>query len=105
MTGEIHINDIGTVFQVTIKDENEDIVDISSATVKNLIFQKPDGSTITKSASFVTDGTDGLIKYTTVSGDIDSYGNWKLQAFIDLGDTELYSDITKFTVYKNLGCG
>lgn len=104
MIGEIHIDDIGTNFIVTIKDENDDVVDISGATTKNLRFKKPDGTIVTQAASFVNTGTDGQIKYTTVAGDLDVHGTWALQAFIDLGSQELNSDIYKFKVYKNLEC-
>lgn len=102
--GEIHQNDVGTIFLVTIKDENDAVVDVSTAITKNLIFKKPDGTIETRAASFVTDGTDGQIKYITVSGDLDTHGAWSLQAFVDFGSTEWYSDISKFKVYPNLGC-
>jgi len=102
--GEIHVDDIGTNFIVTIRDENEAIVDISTATTKNIIFRKPDGIILTKAGSFVTDGTDGKLKYAFQSGDLDTHGQWYAQAFIDFGSTEWYSDIEKFTVYNNLGC-
>lgn len=103
-SGEIHQNDIGTSFLVTIKDENSVVVDVSTAVTKNITFRKPDGTLSVKTASFVTDGTDGQIEYVTVAGDLDSHGKWSLQAFIDFGSTEWYTDIAKFTVYNNLGC-
>lgn len=103
MIGEIHVGDVGTVFSVTIKDEDDAVVNISSATV-TFIFNKPDGTEIQRATVFVTDGTDGQVKYTTVSGDLDLYGPWRLQAFVDFGSTEWYSDIYKFKVYNNLGC-
>jgi hypothetical protein len=103
MRGEIHVDDVGTNFRVTIKDENDAAVDVSTATV-TFIFKKPDNSLITRSTTFVTDGTDGLVNYASVIGDLDQHGNWSLQAFVDYGSTEWYSDITKFKVYSNLGC-
>ncbi len=102
--GEIHVDDVGTNFVVTIEGETCLVLDISSASTKNLIFRKPDGTLLTKPATFVTDGTDGQIKYTFVAGDLDQHGKWSVQAFIDYGSTEWYSDIAKFTVYNNLGC-
>ena len=57
---EIRVGDIGTKFQVTVKD-GASVVDISSATsTKQIILKKPDGTTLTKSATFSSDGTDGL---------------------------------------------
>lgn len=104
MIGEIHVNDIGTVFKVTVKDENDEIVDVSAATTRELLFRKPDGTILTKTALLVNTGTDGQIKYTTEDGDLDQHGSWSLQAYIDLGSSELHSDIHKFKVYKNIGC-
>ncbi len=103
MTGEIHVNDVGTTFVVTIKDESEAIVNVSSATI-TFIFGKPDGTEISRVGDFVTTGVDGKVEYITVAGDIDQYGSWKLQVFVDFGDSEWYSDIYKFKVYSNLGC-
>ncbi len=103
MIGEIHVDDVGTLFSVTIKDENDTVVDVSSATV-TFTFSKPDGTQFNRTASLVTDGTDGNVKYNTVANDLDTHGRWKLQAFVDFGSTEWYSDIYKFTVYPNLGC-
>lgn len=100
---EIHVGDVGTTFTVTILDENSDVVNLSTADV-NLLFEKPDGVVLTKDASFVTDGTDGQVKYVTIAGDLDLHGNWSLQAFVDYGSVEWYSDIAKFKVHKNVGC-
>lgn len=103
MRGEIHVDDVGTNFIVTIKNENDEVVDVSTATV-TLIFEKPNNTQISRSTTFVTTGVDGQVKYTTVSGDLDMHGSWKLQAFVDFGSSEWYSDIYKFKVYNNLGC-
>ena len=39
---EIHLNDIGTRFKVTIYD-GDDIVDLSTYTTKEIILSKPSG--------------------------------------------------------------
>ena len=104
MIDEIHVNDVGTTFTVTIKDQDDVVVDISGAIDYDLIFRKPDNTIVTKTASLVTDGTDGKISYTFVDGDLDQYGLWHVQAFVDFGSTEWSSDIHKFKVHKNIGC-
>ena len=72
---EFRLNDIGTVITVIIKDSSGTIVDVSSATVtKNIVLKKPDGTIETKGASFTTNGTDGSIYYTTISGDLNTLG-------------------------------
>ena len=99
---EIHKSDIGTVFKVTIKD-SASAVDISTATTKQIIFKKPGGGKLEKTASFFTDGTDGVITYTTISGDLSEEGMWKLQGYIVLsGGNTFYTDISTFKVYRNL---
>lgn len=98
---EIHINDIGTIFTITVKDGSSS-VDISSSSTKQVIIKKPGGAKLTKDAAFVTDGTDGQIKYTIVSGDLDEAGTYKLQGYLVISDGTFYTDITSFKVYRNL---
>jgi hypothetical protein len=103
MAAEIHKNDIGTTFRITIKDEDDAVVDLSSATTKEILFLKPSGSLLRKTASLYTDGTDGKIQYTTVSGDLDTIGKWRLQSYIVTGGNYWHSDLYKFHVYENIG--
>jgi len=98
---EIHKNDIGVQFTVTLLDDT-DAVDLSSASTLQLLFKKPGGSLLTKTASFVTDGTDGKIKYTTISGDLDEVGSWKLQAYIVIAANSWHSDYIGFKVHRNI---
>ena len=97
---EIHLADIGTEFRLSILESGA-AVDVSSAT-NYIKFSKPDNTIVTQSGTLYTDGTDGVITYTSVSGDLDAVGTWRLQAFVDFGATEFYSDISTFKVHKNL---
>ena len=98
---EIHLNNVGTEFRVTVL-ESGTAVNVAAAT-NYIKFSKPDNTVVTQSGSLYTDGTDGIIKYTSVSGDLDTVGTWKIQAFVDFpGVNEFYSDIGSFKVYKNL---
>ncbi len=98
---EIHLNDIGTVFTVTVKD-GANAVDISAATTQQLIFQAPSGAKKTKEAAFVTDGSDGQLEYTLVDGDLDELGYWKLQAYVVSPAGSWHSDVSAFQVHPNL---
>ena len=99
---EIHVGDIGTVFELTIMD-GPSVVDISLATLANCIILKaPDDGKLTKTGVFVTDGTDGKVKYTTVANDLDEAGSWSIQAKIVLGTLQWYSSIENFNVHSNL---
>lgn len=101
--GEIHVADVGTIFRVTLKDQDDVVVDVSAASSKLIILKKPDGTTVSKTASFYTDGTDGIIQWTTtLITDLDQDGKWKLQAKITIASAIHSSDIVTFDVYPNL---
>jgi len=99
---EIHVGDIGTVFIFTVYDESSQIVDLSTATQMSIIFHKPDGSRLKKTPLFYTDGKDGKIKYTAVSGDLNMQGTWQIQAILTFSSGKWSSNVGSFTVYANV---
>ena len=104
MASEIHVDDIGTRFLVTVKDGTS-VVDISSATSLVIDFRKPDDTIINRTGSTLEDGSasSGVMYYDTVAGDMDAAGNWKLQGKITLSSTGVfYTDIHTFKVHRNL---
>ena len=98
---EIHQNDIGTKFLVTIKD-GDSAVDISAASTKQIIIKKPSGTTLTNAAAFNADGTDGKIYYNAVSGDLDETGTHSIQGKVVISAGTFYTDIQSFKVHRNL---
>ena len=99
---EIRLADIGTVFEITVQ-ENGTPTDISSATVtKDIIFKAPGKASVTKSGSFTTNGTDGKVQYTTLAGDLNKTGAWKLQAFLVLSGGSWRTEFGEFYVHPNL---
>ena len=98
---EIHLNDIGTIFEVTFK-EGSDVVDISSATTKRIHFRKPNGAVVQQDGTFSSDGTDGKLKYTAVTDDLNVLGKWKLQGYVVLTAGTWSSSIDSFVVHPNL---
>ena len=101
MASEIHYGDIGVNFNITVMNGTA-ALNVSNANSINIIFQKPDGSDLTKTATLVTNGTDGNIRYTSVSGDLDQVGTWQIQARVDFGASVFSTDIQKFKVYRNI---
>jgi hypothetical protein len=103
MTSEIHYGDIGVNFNITVMNGAVPL-DLSNADNIYIIFQKPDmnAATVIKTGSLVTDGKDGNIRYTTVSGDLDLLGTWQIQAKVDFGASVFSTDIQKFKVYRNI---
>lgn len=103
---QAHVNDIGTVFRVTVYDTTSTggsiIADISDAITLTISFRRPDGSTFDRSASFTDDGTDGQIEYATVNGDLNKAGTWGLQAYIVTPSGRWRTNVANFRVYENL---
>ncbi len=77
-------------------------MDISSASTKTIIIEKPDSTIISASATFLTDGTDGKIYYRTVIGDLNQAGTYNVQSYLEMSDFIGYSTPVSFTVYANL---
>ena len=98
---EIHVDDWGTEFIVTLYDGSS-IVDISSATTKEIWFEKPNGTREIKPAIFVTNGEDGKLTVTIAVDFLDAEGDWRIQAYIVSSAGKWHSDIAKFEVYDNI---
>lgn len=101
MSSEIHVDDLGTRFLATIKDDGV-VVDISNASSILMMFKKPDDQILTKNGTFYTNGSDGKVYYDTVAGDLDEAGQYKLQAQVVLPSGTYYTDIHSFQVHCNL---
>lgn len=97
----VHVGDIGTILELTIKDQDGVIVDLSAITLMELDVIDPDGNRDTKTPIFKTDGTDGILQYTTVADDIDEVGEWRLQAFVRFAAGEWSTTQATFTVEKS----
>lgn len=101
MASEIHKNDVGTRFLITVK-EGASIVDISSAQTLGIFIRKPDDSTIARSGNLHTDGTDGKMYYDLASGDVNAAGHYKLQGRVSLSSSTYYTNIYDFQVHCNV---
>lgn len=97
----IQKDDIGTDFDITFLEAGS-AVDISGATTKQLIFRAPDAVTSAKAGTFITDGTNGQLRYTTIADDIDEAGHWHIQGKIINASGTFYSSIEDFYVLPNL---
>ena len=102
MTTYIHDGDIGTIFRQTIVDSDDTAIDVSTASTKFIYFQKPDGTKRKKTATYYTDGTDGIIKYIAVLSDIDQTGIWQVQGYVETSDGKFFAEKTTFNVLSTL---
>lgn len=100
---EIHLNEKGRTF-ITLITENDEPVDLSSATVKQIVFDKPErNGVMPMNAAFTTDGTDGKLQYTVTSNTFfDMPGAWQIQGRANPTGKEVYSKIKEFRVLDNL---
>jgi hypothetical protein len=76
---ELQMNAINAKIQITVTEDGV-VLDVSTVTTKEIVFKKPNGTVVTKTAVFTTTGIDGQIKYMTESGFLDAAGTWQLQA-------------------------
>ena len=90
--------DWGTPLIIEIKDEKGNVEDISGATIKKMIFKKPDGARVSKVAEFYTDGTDGKIQYKLSAGLINISGLWKYEGFVETPEGAWSTTMLEFTV-------
>lgn len=102
MPAEIHVGDVGTVFEATILEEDV-AVNLSSATVRHFKFQAPDGTITTKTATLTTDGSDGKERYAAEVAFLFIAGVWFWQPYLEFPDWQGHSDIQSFMVHANLG--
>jgi hypothetical protein len=85
----------------TIVEDGAEL-NISTATGKTIIVQKPDGTKTSFTATFYTDGTDAKIYYDTVAGDLNQAGLYKSQALLLMGGGTYYSSKGSFRIESNL---
>jgi hypothetical protein len=100
--GDIHAGDSGIVFQSTILDENNQVIDMSLANLIQFEFEKPDKTMLIAPANLSTDGKDGKVEYTIGSGDLDQVGKYKYQVYFEVGSSRKHTDVTSFKVLANL---
>jgi len=80
------------VIQVEVL-ESDAVLDISTATATAILFTKPSGEIIERAASFLTDGTDGLITYTTLESDLDQKGIWSYRGRVTFSATKVFPTV------------
>jgi hypothetical protein len=79
-TVEIPISETGYVLEVQVMQRGGGGADnISSATDLQVHLEAPNGRGIERTAAFTSDGTDGKLRYTATSADVNGKGVWKIR--------------------------
>lgn len=102
---EVHVGDVGTVVTLEIQgcvNGSLQVLDVSTATVKQIIFSSPTGVASAKTATFATDGKDGKIRYTLAEGDLNAPGQWTLQGYIEMPAWQGHTSVVRLPVDANL---
>lgn len=77
-------NAIGVVIKALCKTQAGAIFNPASASPRQIILERPDKSTVTKTAALTTDGSDGYVQYITTSADdLDVAGLWHVQVYLE----------------------
>lgn len=109
---EVQLNDVGTKVLVQVTEFvdvagklKEQPVDISDATLKEITIEPLDDNSesVTRAASFETDGSDGLIFILSIAGDFDVAGKWSRQGYVETPGGNWRTKVKGFTVNYNLG--
>lgn len=95
----VPIGQTGTTFRVTIQDPDGTAIDVSAATVKQLKFKNPAGTTVTKTAAFTVAGVDGQIEYSDTDGSLANVeGDWKFWGAVTLAGKLYLSSTLRYKV-------
>lgn len=94
--------DFGQTIQLTVLDtDTDEAANISGYNVgQSMIFRDPDGNDATVVAAFATDGSDGIVQYTLVAGDIDERGNWQVRVVVTSAVAQLTTTWLEFLVLE-----
>jgi hypothetical protein len=88
---------IGVVITLTVEEDGA-VMNLSSATMKNIDLRQPNGDVVTYPASFVTNGTDGKVTATTADGDLDQLGRYHASAHLTISGWTDHSSRLSFNV-------
>ena len=104
MASEIHQDDIGTRFLITVKDDGNpvNISGVSGGSIHQLNVRKPSDTVINRNATLVDYGISGVMYYDSVAGDLDEVGMYKLQAKVVIPSGTYYTDVYTFKVHSNI---
>jgi len=93
MACEAHVEDTGTLIETTIVDCDGNAINISAATGITRVFNNNDGVQTSLTGSFKTDGTDGIVQFTTLVGTWTEAGDCKEQVQLVFPTGEWSSEI------------
>lgn len=103
-----HVDNVGTQFLRNLLDQDGNPVDLTTASSITFRFRQPAASgnpevSIDRTGSVVGAPTDGVVQYTTVSGDLSVPGNWQVQVLVVFtGGRSFAAEATPFKVDQRI---
>jgi hypothetical protein len=94
MAGKIYKGDYGVVVRVDTK------INLTSSTSYTLKVKKPDGREVDWACTIEVPATGGILTYTTVSGNLDVAGTYKLYALVGFASGNFIGEVATFRVYN-----
>ena len=89
--------------QFVIYDEDDELVNINTATAMWVNHIKPDSTTGQWVGGFTGQGgIDGIVQYITLITDLDQLGDWQFQAYAVVGGVTYPSDMVNERIYPNI---
>jgi len=93
MSGKIYVGDFGVFVDVSTG------IDLTGATHYELSITKANGRKVIWPPTPVVPLSGGILRYTTVSGDLDVLGDYKLQAKVTFPSGYFIGETAIFHVY------
>lgn len=103
MSVAIQVGSVGATIELTIKDQAGVVIDLSAATLTNALYMRAPGNRLlVRTPSLLTDGTDGIVYYDTIAGDIVQFSAWQVQFKSVIGGISLPSEVVTMQVLANV---
>jgi len=91
--GKFYTDEVGRVISVSVG------IDLTGATIKKILVLKPNGQKPEWTGVVTGSAVEGVFSYTTVAGDLNCAGVWKVQAYVENSGKKVYGQTATFTVY------
>lgn len=96
------VGDAGIQIIVQVLDGAGQPVDLRPATAKVIKILLPDGTTKDVAATFLDDGSDGKIFYTTAAIDLSEVGVYRVQGKVTMGNAAKSTQLGTLQVLANV---
>jgi len=100
----VSVGSYGQTIQVTLKDLDGNVQDVSSFNATNTVYATSPGKAkdVSATISLVSGGSDGVVSWSWADGDIDRPGDWEVQIVLNSATVRVKSFIGQMSVIPAL---